>query len=84
MAQNHGLEDEFDDRKLIPICQPALDDKRKVRATLLIRNVNRTVGTRLGSEITRRYGPAGLPEDTIHVHFKGRLARVSWPLLPRA
>ena len=71
MLQKHGIEDEFDDCKLIPMCRPALDDKRKVRATFSIRNVNRTVGTRLGSEITRRYGPDGLPEDTISVHFKG-------------
>jgi glutamate synthase (ferredoxin) len=83
MAQNHKLEDEFDDMRLIPMCQPALDEKRKVRATLLIRNVNRTVGTRLGSEITRRYGPEGLPEDTIQVHFKGSAGQSFMAFVPK-
>jgi glutamate synthase (ferredoxin) len=83
MAQKHGIEDEFDDRKLIPMCRPALDEQRKVRATLAIRNVNRTVGTRLGSEITRRYGPAGLPEDTIQVHFKGSAGQSFMAFVPK-
>ncbi|MBN2576148.1 MAG: glutamate synthase large subunit [Deltaproteobacteria bacterium] len=83
MAQQHGLEDELDDKKLIPICRPALDEKRPVRATLAIRNVNRTVGTRLGSEITRRYGPAGLPEDTIQVHFKGSAGQSFMAFVPK-
>jgi glutamate synthase (ferredoxin) len=42
-----------------------------VNATLPIRNTNRVVGTILGSEVTRRFGPQGLPEDTIHFHFQG-------------
>jgi glutamate synthase (ferredoxin) len=83
IAQNHKLEAEFDDMRLIPMCRPALDEKRKVRATLLIRNVNRTVGTRLGSEITRRYGPEGLPEDTIQVHFKGSAGQSFMAFVPR-
>jgi glutamate synthase (ferredoxin) len=82
MAQKHGIEDEIDDMKLIPMCKPALDDQRKVRATLAIRNVNRTVGTRLGSEITRRYGPTGLPEDTIQVHFKGSAGQSFMAFVP--
>ncbi len=44
---------------------------RKVEATLPIRNVNRVVGTITGSEMTRKYGPKGLPEDTIQLHFQG-------------
>jgi len=83
MAQKHGIEDEFDDRRLIPMCKPALDEQRPVRATLAIRNVNRTVGTRLGSEITRRYGPAGLPEDTISVHFKGSAGQSFMAFVPK-
>src|SRR5690606_37304663 len=42
-----------------------------VEASLPIRNIHRVVGTQVGSEITRRYGAAGLPEDTIKLHFKG-------------
>jgi glutamate synthase (NADPH/NADH) len=74
---------EFDDMQADPMCRPALDEKRKVRATLLIRNVNRTVGTRLGSEITRRYGPDGLPEDTIQVHFKGSAGQSFMAFVPK-
>jgi glutamate synthase (NADPH) large chain len=83
IAQNHGIETEFDDKKLIPMCRPAIDDKRKVRTTLPIRNVNRTVGTRLGSEITRRHGPEGLPEDTIQVHFKGSAGQSFMAFVPK-
>jgi len=83
MAQNHKLEDEFDDKRLIPLCKPALEGQHKVRATLLIRNVNRTVGTRLGSEITRRYGAAGLPEDTVNVHFKGSAGQSFMAFVPK-
>ena len=83
IAQRHGIDDEFDDMKLIPTCRPALDEKRKVRASFPIRNVNRTVGTRLGSEITRRYGPEGLPEDTVHVHFKGSAGQSFMAFVPR-
>jgi glutamate synthase (ferredoxin) len=83
IAQEHGIEGEFDDAKLIPICGPALEHKRKVRAVLPIRNVNRTVGTRLGSEITRRYGADGLPDDTIQVHFKGSAGQSFMAFVPK-
>src|SRR5262249_42445685 len=45
--------------------------REKVKASLPIRNTNRVVGTILGSELTRRFGPEGLPEDTVHFHFEG-------------
>jgi glutamate synthase (ferredoxin) len=83
ISQKHGIETEFDDTKLIPMCLPAIEHKRKVRAILPIRNVNRTVGTRLGSEITRRYGADGLPEDTIHVHFKGSAGQSFMAFVPK-
>jgi glutamate synthase (ferredoxin) len=53
------------------LAAPALERGEKVKATLDIRNTNRVVGTILGSEVTRKYGPQGLPEDTIHFHFQG-------------
>jgi glutamate synthase (NADPH/NADH) large chain len=83
VAQRHGIENEFDDTKLIPICRPALEHQRTVRALLPIRNVNRTMGTRLGSEITRRYGADGLPEDTIQVHFKGSAGQSFMAFVPK-
>ena len=55
----------------------------KVAATLPIRNVNRVVGTILGSEVTRRYGADGLPEDTIQLHFKGSAGQSFGAFVPR-
>ena len=71
IPQDHGLDKALDRTTLLDLCQPALDRGEKVKATLPIHNVNRVVGTMVGSEITRRYGVEGLPEDTIHLHFKG-------------
>src|SRR4029077_2564037 len=65
VAQNHGLDAALDRTDILKICQPALEHKNKVRATLPTRNVPRVVGTMVGSKTPRRYGPEGLPEDTI-------------------
>jgi glutamate synthase (ferredoxin) len=54
-----------------------------VRLTLPIRNVHRVVGTIVGSELTRRYGAEGLPEDTIHIHFKGSAGQSLGAFMPR-
>lgn len=83
IAQNHGIEAEFDDTTLIPACKAAINEGEKVVITLPIRNVNRTVGTRLGSEVTRRHGAAGLPEDTIQVHFKGSAGQSFMAFVPK-
>ena len=69
--QEHGLEHSLDMTSLLPLCKDALANKTPVDAILPIRNTNRTVGTLLGHEITRRYGAQGLPEDTIKIHFNG-------------
>jgi glutamate synthase (NADPH) large chain len=69
-AQDHGL-DRALDRQLIESCQPALLDARPVELSMPIRNVNRTVGTLLGAEITRRYGGEGLPDGTVDISFTG-------------
>jgi glutamate synthase (ferredoxin) len=71
VPQNHGLENALDNQVLLDLAAPALERREKVKATLDIRNTNRVVGTILGSEVTRRFGPQGLPEDTIHFHFEG-------------
>lgn len=70
-SQEHSLDDSLDRRVLLRICEPALKRKEPVTMTIPIRNVNRVVGTILGSEVTKRYGPAGLPEDTIRLKFVG-------------
>jgi glutamate synthase (ferredoxin) len=82
-AQNHGLEAELDDTTLLPLCRPALDGRKPVAATLTIRNVHRTVGTRLGSEVTRRYGAEGLPDDTIALHFQGSAGQSFGAFVPK-
>jgi glutamate synthase domain-containing protein 2/glutamate synthase domain-containing protein 1/glutamate synthase domain-containing protein 3 len=70
--QEHGLEKSLDARTLIPLCAPALEHGTPVESPVLeIRNVNRVVGTTLGSLVTRKYGSQGLPEDTIRLRFKG-------------
>ncbi|WP_409070408.1 glutamate synthase large subunit [Aliifodinibius sp. S!AR15-10] len=69
--QNHGLENSLDIQTLMDICEPALNSQEQVKAHLPIKNINRVVGTIVGSELTRRYGSEGLPEDTIYLQFKG-------------
>ena len=68
--QDHGL-DRALDNTLIQLCEGALIDSRQVWLEMPIRNVNRTVGTMLGHEVTKRYGGAGLPDGTISLHFTG-------------
>jgi glutamate synthase (NADPH/NADH) large chain/glutamate synthase (ferredoxin) len=81
-AQNHGLEKSMDYRQLVPVTQPALDQKERVEASFPIQNTNRTVGTLLGSEITERYGAAGLPEDTIKLNFTGTAGQSFGAFIP--
>lgn len=69
--QNHGLEESLDMKKLMRMCKHALEDKKPIRAKLKINNVNRVVGTIVGSEISKKYGENGLPEDTIKLTFVG-------------
>ena len=69
-AQDHGL-DQALDHALIAKAAPALESKTPVTGNFAIRNVHRTVGAMLGGEIARRYGSAGLPDDTIHFKFNG-------------
>ena len=70
VAQDHGLEAALD-RTLIERCQPAIERGEAVAIEVPIRNVNRTVGTMLGYEVTKRYGGAGLPDGTIDISFRG-------------
>jgi glutamate synthase (ferredoxin) len=82
-AQDHGLERSLDASAILPLCREALERQTPVDLRLPIRNVNRTVGTILGSEITRRYGAAGLPDDTIRIHFTGSAGQSFGAFLPR-
>ncbi|HET9500653.1 MAG TPA: glutamate synthase large subunit [Marmoricola sp.] len=81
-GQDHGL-DKALDNELVEICRPALDGGQPVRAQLPVRNVNRTVGTILGHEVTKRYGGAGLPDGTIDLTFTGSAGQSFGAFLPR-
>ncbi|MBX6387431.1 MAG: glutamate synthase large subunit [Frankia sp.] len=81
-AQDHGL-DKALDNSLIQLCEGALEDGRPVWLEMPIRNVNRTVGTMLGYEVTRRYGAAGLPDDTISLRFTGSAGQSFGAFVPR-
>jgi glutamate synthase (ferredoxin) len=70
VPQQHGLEQALDN-ELIARCAAALERQHPVSLSLPIRNVNRTVGTMLGYEVTKRYGGEGLPDDTIRLQFTG-------------
>ncbi|MEZ5322753.1 MAG: glutamate synthase large subunit [Microthrixaceae bacterium] len=81
-TQDHGL-DRALDRWLIEGATPALEHGEKVRLRHLIRNVNRTVGTLLGHEITKLHGGEGLPEDTIEVDLVGSAGNSFGAFIPR-
>jgi glutamate synthase (NADPH/NADH) large chain len=81
-SQDHGLERALD-QELIRLCAPALHDAEPVRAHLPVRNVNRTVGTMLGSQVTRTWGGNGLPDGTIDLTFTGSAGQSFGAFLPR-
>ncbi len=80
-TQDHGLEAALDN-DLIAQAQPALLRGERVLIEAPIRNVNRTVGTMLGSELTRRHGFSGLPDDTIWIRFTGSAGQSFGAFLP--
>jgi len=82
-SQDHGLDRSLDRLTLVPACRPALEHREPVELTLPIRNVNRTVGTILGYELTRRHGGDGLPDDTIKIHFNGSAGQSFGAFIPR-
>jgi glutamate synthase (NADPH) large chain len=79
--QDHGLEHALD-RTLIQLAEAALEDAHPVRLELPVRNVNRTVGTLLGAEVTRRFGGEGLPDDTVHITLTGSAGQSLGAFLP--
>jgi len=82
VSQDHGLEKALDNQ-LIELCRDALESGEPVRARLPIRNVNRTVGTMLGHELTRRYGGGGLPDGTIDLTLVGSAGQSFGAFVPR-
>ncbi|GAA4805777.1 glutamate synthase large subunit [Nocardioides caeni] len=70
-TQDHGLERSLDVTEILPLAAAAIESGEPLRAQLAIRNVNRTVGTILGHEVTKKYGGAGLPDGSIDLTFTG-------------
>ena len=69
-SQDHELGQRFD-TALVEKCRPALEHRQAVHVEMPIRNVHRAVGAMLSGEIVRRYGPGGLPDDTVRLDFRG-------------
>ncbi len=82
-SQDHGLELSLDMKELLKAAQPALENGTNVTGTFPIYNINRVVGTILGSEVTRKYGAKGLPEDTINFHFVGSAGQSFGAFVPK-
>ena len=81
-VQNHGLAAALDN-SLIELSQAALTSGQLVRLDIAVRNVNRTVGTMLGAEVTRRYGGSGLPDNTIDITLHGSAGQSLGAFIPR-
>ena len=80
-TQDHGLSGALDN-ELIKLSKDALENGKNVRLEMPVRNVNRTVGTMLGSEITRKFAGAGLPADTIDITFHGSAGQSFGAFIP--
>ncbi|HVY21868.1 MAG TPA: glutamate synthase large subunit [Steroidobacteraceae bacterium] len=83
MKQDHGIDKSLDVTRLLDICKPAIERGEKVYAELPVRNVNRVVGAITGSEITRKWGAAGLPEDTVRLKFTGSVGQSFGAFVPK-
>ncbi|MEW9702124.1 glutamate synthase large subunit [Paenibacillus sp. SI8] len=83
MQQDHGLDRSLDVTQLLAICEPAIERKEHVHAIVPITNINRVVGTIVGSEVTRRHGVDGLPHDTIRLHFNGSAGQSFGAFVPK-
>ncbi|MGC1306066.1 MAG: glutamate synthase large subunit [Phormidesmis sp.] len=81
-AQDHGLDKSLDMTQLLDLCRPAIEKGEKVKATLPIRNIHRVVGTIVGNEITKIH-EAGLPEDTVQLHFEGTAGQSFGAFMPK-
>ncbi len=69
-SQDHGIDTALDN-KLIELASPAIKDGKAVKENIVLKNINRTVGTMLSAEVTRKYGEDGLPDDTIYFKATG-------------
>ncbi len=81
--QDHGIDESLDIRTLLKICEPAIKHKERVNTTLPIRNTDRVAGTIVGNEVTKAHGGEGLPDDTIHIRFRGSAGQSLGAFIPK-
>ena len=81
--QDHKIDESFDMRELLPKVSEAIAEKKKVTLEYPIKNTDRVMGTIVGSEISRKYGEAGLPEDTITLNFTGHAGQSFGAFTPK-
>ncbi|UFU01174.1 glutamate synthase large subunit [Radiobacillus kanasensis] len=82
-SQNHKLAESLDITEILPAVQSAIETGEKVDKSFSIRNTNRVVGTIVGSDISKKYGEKGLPEDTITLRFKGSAGQSFGAFVPK-
>ena len=82
-TQDHGITQSLDEREILKACQDAIDNGTPVTAEFPIKNIDRVAGTITGAEVTRKYGEAGLPEDTIRLKFYGSAGQSFGAFLPK-
>ncbi len=83
LPQEHNLQKSLDQKILLELCKPAIERGEHVEVDLPVRNVHRVIGSQVGSEVTRRYGLQGLPDDTIHIHCHGSAGLSFGAFIPR-
>jgi glutamate synthase (ferredoxin) len=83
ILQDHGLDKSLDLTVLLDLCKPAIERGEKVSAEMPIQNVHRVVGTITGGEVTKKWGAAGLPEDTIRILFRGSAGQSFGAFMPK-
>ncbi|TYQ14789.1 UNVERIFIED_CONTAM: glutamate synthase (ferredoxin) [Acetivibrio alkalicellulosi] len=81
--QQHELEKSLDVKEILDICKPAIEEGKSVSAILPVKNTNRAVGTITGSRVSKKYGEAGLPSETIKLHFKGSAGQSFGAFIPK-
>ncbi|WP_083443636.1 glutamate synthase large subunit [Ornithinibacillus contaminans] len=83
IEQDHGIDKTLDYQELIPNCRWLFKEGKRVNFTTAIRNIHRATGTLLGSRITKHYGEAGLPEDTVTLNFSGSAGQSFGAYIPK-
>lgn len=81
--QNHKIDESLDITQILPAVQSAVENGTSAEASFEIRNINRVTGAITGSEISKRYGEEGLPEDTITLRFTGSAGQSFGAFVPK-